>query len=185
MEIAFAGPITAEVRDDLRRLYIKRNPLFPVAYALMGTFAFLMMLIPNEIATLLKPLSSEIKTPILMSLWDKLFWLAVSIFFFVAAFALTQIWYRWWWPQWERDGRLAGRISLEGVYWGTEIQPVPWSSFQAIRLSDKAALLYLAKGYALPLHRTLFLDDAAWREFVDVMRAANVSVTTVTLRPKE
>jgi len=183
MEIAFAGPITTEVRDDLRRLYLKRNPLFPVVYALMGTFAFLMMLVPTEIATLLKPLSSQIKTPVTMSLWDRLFWLAVSVFLFVAAFALTQIWYRWWWPQWEREGRLAGTILPEGIRWGPDGPLIPWSTFPGVRLSGNAALLYVAKGDAIPLHRTLFLDDAAWQEFVDMMRAANVSVRTVALRP--
>jgi hypothetical protein len=72
---------------------------------------------------------------------------------------------------------LSGAISKEGVRWVPEGELIPWSRFSAAKLNDRAALLFLNNWFPVPLHESMFANEADWQSFCDLLRESRVRVS--------
>ncbi len=149
MRIPFRSLLDAEITADARILYLQRKPLFPIAYGTMGTVML-------GLGFYLGGRTEGV---------DHFLFVLAGLTFFILGFALPRLWWAWWWPRLVRDSgpTLSGEITPEGIRWGSEPEPYPWSSLIAIKLNERAALLYATPVAAFPLHRSMFADDAEWQ----------------------
>jgi hypothetical protein len=175
--IQFSGPLGPELKEDIRALYMRRNRIIQAGYALLGVAVLVNAYVPGQpITAFLFRIPPPEPGP--MPFDGKLLFTGVAVVMFMLAFAIAPLWWRWWWPQIEQTpgGKLAGEASPEGIRWAEEAEIIPWSSFIAAKLSDRAALLYLTKAYAIPIHRSLFPNAGAWEEFRSLVRASRVRI---------
>lgn len=149
MRIPFQSPLDAEITADARMLYLQRKPLFPIAYGTMGTVMLGLSFYLGGRAEAV----------------EHFLFVLAGLIFLILAFALPQLGWAWWWPRLVRDSgpTLSGEITPEGIRWGSEPELCPWSAFMAIKLNERAALLYATPAAAFPLHRSMFADDAEWQ----------------------
>src|SRR3989442_1032345 len=135
MSSTFAGAFGPEMEADFHRLCLRRNPLFVIAYTLMGTVMLSLALFPDRTIMLLYGTASQ--TPVQITVWERLGLLVATVLFFVSAFALYRLWWLWWWPKVEREfGRtFSGEATEEGLRWGEPGELIPWRTFLAAKLS--------------------------------------------------
>ncbi len=154
----FSGTIDAAFIEDVHALYVHRNPLFPIGYGAMG-----MVMLGLGVYR-----GSE------TAIGDSLFFGVAAASLLTFAFALPQIGWKWWWPRFESEfgPNLFGEITSDGIRWAAEPEPIPWSAFIAIKADERAALLYISKLEALPLHRSMF-TDSEWQTALSLLPGKN------------
>jgi hypothetical protein len=153
--IAFSGEITPSLQEEVRKLYITRDPLYPIIYVIFAVLTLVGAAI----------LSSRGGV-------DSLLLIVVAIAFFVAAFWLPQIWWRWSWPQYTSQfgPRVSGEVYPEGIRLSPSTPVVNWRSFVAAETSDTLILLYLSKSYAYPIHRSMLKTDLEWDAVISLSK---------------
>jgi hypothetical protein len=175
--IPFSGPLVPDLTEDVRALYLRRNRVVHAIYAILGVVVLVNAYVPGQpVAAFLFRVPPAVPGP--MRLDARLTFTGAAVAMFLLAFALGPLWWRWWWPQIEETsgGMLAGEACREGLRWADGAEIIPWSSFIAAKLSDRAALLYLTKAYAVPFHRSLFRDASTWEAFQQLVRESRIRI---------
>lgn len=149
--------VNAEMKEELRRLYCRRNPLYQIAYSVLGIL-LLMMAVPA-------PLFS-----IAAHFWDRCFFVSIAAVMFIMAFGKLRIWWRWsYWPAiqsfFPEAKPVCCRISPEGLLWEGQEELFTFRRLAGLKRNEKVVLLFLTKSYALPFHRRLFQSEEDWQFF--------------------
>lgn len=147
MEIRFSGTADPSVIEDFKRLYLQRSLIYPILYLALAVLFIVLGWLEEGAGDLKR--------------WA--FWLAIAAgMVYVALFAPKMAYGRW--SRALQGETLAGSISEEGVYLDSSDQLIPWRSFSAAKIGDRAAILYLSREEGVPFHPALFDSDSAWLE---------------------
>ena len=147
MQIRFSGTVDPSVIESFKRLYLQRSPIYPILYLALAVLVIVMGWLEEG--------------PVDPKRWA--FWLAIAAgLVYVALFAPKMAYGRW--SRALQGKAFAGSISEEGVQLDSSDQLIPWRSFFAAKIGERAAILYLSRADGVPLHRAFFDSDSAWLE---------------------
>lgn len=152
----FSGELTSEIEKEFRDLYYKRNPLFIITYAVMGTAMILRTIL----------MLSRNSWP-----YDLAF-LLVGIVFLTYALALPQIYWRLWWNHFLSvfGRKLSCEVRPTGLQLKSDIPVIEWKNFTATKKTDSLILLYWTKSAAYPVHRQMASSEAEWAELQNLIK---------------
>ena len=148
----FHGIVDSSVESDLRALYVRGDGLTRVIYALLGLVCSVLFYLETYTAP---------RAPLYGSIV-----LGVGSILLLAASAGALHWA--WWHWWRRAFGVAAQPLLDGTVTSDGLQSpdasfvVSWNDVVGAKVSDRAALLYVSKSYAHPLHASFFPSVESW-----------------------